>query len=99
MLRKVIDRRSHAARRPYYNQLQAARQRKAPALTTKELKAVFDYYGSDCVYCEMPATGVDHLVPVAKGGTNGFYNVAPCCGPCNSKKQIRPVWVMLMEAA
>lgn len=82
--------------RSYYVQLQLARQRKTPALTQEELTAVYDYYGADCVYCGGPTTGgVDHLHPVKRGGTNDFYNLAPCCRKCNSKKQVQPIWVML----
>lgn len=84
--------------RSEYTQRQLARQRKAPLLTQEELAAVYDYYGTDCVYCGGPATGVDHLQPVARGGTNDFFNLAPCCKECNLKKQARPIWVMLGAA-
>jgi 5-methylcytosine-specific restriction endonuclease McrA len=60
---------------------------------------VYAYYGQDCIYCGALATGVDHLQPVARGGTNDFYNLAPCCKECNLKKAARPIWVMLGRVA
>lgn len=95
---RAASRRYREEHKSYYNQKQLARQRKAPLLTQGELEAVYSYYGSECVYCGSLATGVDHLYPVVQGGTNDFFNLAPCCQPCNLKKRAQPIWVML-EAA
>lgn len=84
--------------RSEYTQRQLARVRKAPLLTQNALAAVYDYYGRNCVYCGASATGVDHLHPVSRGGTNGLYNLAPCCRACNSRKYNLPIWVMLETA-
>jgi 5-methylcytosine-specific restriction endonuclease McrA len=47
-----------------------------------------------CSYgCGQPATTVDHVVSVARGGTNALSNLVPCCGPCNSRKGARPARV------
>jgi hypothetical protein len=49
-------------------------------------------YGDlDCVYCEVCATGWDHLVGLVKDGElRGFGhqlgNLVPCCHSCNSSK-------------
>ena len=48
-----------------------------------------------CWYCgiEMhPFTNfhVDHVWPVADGGSNQIDNLVPCCKPCNSRKATRP---------
>lgn len=48
-------------------------------------------YGKWCVYCmelgvEVPATSIDHVVPVARGGTDALNNLRPVCGTCNSSK-------------
>lgn len=32
------------------------------------------------------ATQVDHIVPIAEGGTNGFENTQSLCASCHSKK-------------
>lgn len=40
-----------------------------------------------CAYChERPATTVDHVVPLVRGGTNHEGNLAPACRPCNGSK-------------
>ena len=31
-------------------------------------------------------TEVDHVIPVAKGGTDDPSNLVPACGPCNRAK-------------
>ncbi|KKL53833.1 hypothetical protein LCGC14_2271450, partial [marine sediment metagenome] len=84
--------------RSHCTQVQIARYRKMGVISEEMLKEVYDYYGKECVYCGKPSTGVDHLIPVSKGGTNDFYNLASCCKPCNSKKYTRPIWVMLGAA-
>lgn len=39
-----------------------------------------------CYYCNGPAETVDHVVPLARGGTNYEGNLVPCCKRCNSSK-------------
>lgn len=39
-----------------------------------------------CAYCGRPATEVDHIVPVAAGGTTTIHNLAPACRACNRRK-------------
>lgn len=40
-------------------------------------------YGPMCYYCGEFATVIDHVIPVAAGGTNDFTNLLPCCALCN----------------
>jgi hypothetical protein len=40
-----------------------------------------------CAYCPAPATSIDHVVPLIRGGTNFEGNLAPVCRPCNSSKR------------
>lgn len=43
-----------------------------------------------CVYdCGRPAIGLDHIVPVSKGGLTAPWNLVPCCRSCNSSKRGR----------
>jgi HNH endonuclease len=49
-------------------------------------KAVFARYGRTCVYCGRTATHIDHVVPVASGGTDDLANLRPACGACNMAK-------------
>jgi len=42
-----------------------------------------------CVYCVEPATGIDHVVPRAAGGSDDERNLVPCCIRCNRYKNAR----------
>lgn len=48
-----------------------------------------------CVYCGMPGTHcileVDHVTPVAGGGTNDMSNLAASCADCNAGKGSKSV--------
>ena len=39
-----------------------------------------------CVYCGAPATTVDHITPLSRGGHEAEYNLVPACNPCNVRK-------------
>lgn len=52
-------------------------------------------YGAYCFYCHRPLTWVwgqdsfftiDHYIPKAKGGTDDYNNLVPCCERCNNMK-------------
>lgn len=45
-----------------------------------------------CAYCPRPATTVDHVRPVSKGGTNKIDNLVPACAWCNGSKGARDDW-------
>lgn len=54
--------------------------------TIEQWEAKRDAIGC-CVYCGDPGpTVVDHVIPLARGGTNGLGNVVPACQVCNSAK-------------
>lgn len=46
--------------------------------------------GRRCVYCgsrlELETATLDHVHPVARGGTNAPGNLVAACGPCNRRK-------------
>jgi len=42
--------------------------------------------GRICHYCGDRATTRDHIVPKILGGTNGLFNLVPCCTRCNRRK-------------
>jgi 5-methylcytosine-specific restriction endonuclease McrA len=49
-----------------------------------------DTFGGLCAYaCGRPATSLDHVWPVRRGGRSRPGNLAPACGPCNSSKRDR----------
>jgi 5-methylcytosine-specific restriction endonuclease McrA len=39
--------------------------------------------------CATWAATRDHIIPIAKGGTNEWSNLQPACRPCNSAKRSR----------
>jgi hypothetical protein len=60
--------------------------------------AVLQRDGFRCRYCGMGAQSnppveleVDHVVPVAAGGSNELGNLVSACAPCNRGKSSRPV--------
>jgi 5-methylcytosine-specific restriction endonuclease McrA len=48
----------------------------------KTRQAVFAFYGPRCA-CGAPAEHVDHVIPVADGGTDRLDNLRPACAKCN----------------
>lgn len=47
---------------------------------------VLDRDHHTCVYCGRPAGEVDHVIPVARGGTNTTHNLVAACRACNRRK-------------
>lgn len=39
-----------------------------------------------CVYCGKDATGIDHVIPISRGGLTIPANGVCCCLPCNLTK-------------
>lgn len=54
--------------------------------TAVELEAHIEALGSCCVYCGAPWEHLDHVYPIAKGGTHGLSNLVPACALCNWRK-------------
>ena len=52
-------------------------------------RAVFARDGGRCVYCGVPATSIDHVVPRSRGGKHEWDNVVAACRRCNSQKRDR----------
>jgi 5-methylcytosine-specific restriction endonuclease McrA len=42
--------------------------------------------GRACSYCDAPASTVDHVISLKRGGTNYEGNLTPACRSCNSSK-------------
>lgn len=45
-------------------------------------------YGGCCAYCGRKTVLLqqDHIIPISKGGMHTIGNIAPACGPCNTRK-------------
>jgi len=54
-------------------------------------RAVFARDGGRCVYCNAPATSLDHVIPRSRGGLHVWENVVSCCGRCNHAKADRVI--------
>ena len=52
-----------------------------------------------CSYCGAPATQIDHIEPVTRGGSNEWYNLTAACKACNSGKRDKPLLIWLAKRA
>lgn len=56
----------------------------------KRIRAIILAREPVCVICRLnPATEVDHIKPLAEGGTHEVKNLQPLCKSCHSKKTVR----------
>lgn len=77
----------HPDERRAHNQNRRARKKNAAGYFTADQNAArVDYYGGCCWRCLGPYEAIDHVIPLAKGGTNWPANLRPICRSCNSKK-------------
>jgi 5-methylcytosine-specific restriction endonuclease McrA len=57
--------------------------------TADELKALFQRQRGKCAYCVKSIRDgyhVDHVVALAKGGSNWITNISLACAKCNTSK-------------
>jgi 5-methylcytosine-specific restriction endonuclease McrA len=52
-----------------------------------------------CSYCDGTAESLDHIVPIADGGTSDVENLTGACVSCNGRKSDRPLLLFLLEAS
>jgi 5-methylcytosine-specific restriction endonuclease McrA len=85
------------ANREKYREIQLRRRARlakaAGADYTNErlIRARFSYYGNRCRYCGAEGDlEVDHVIPLARGGSHWPANIVPACSPCNKRKNARP---------
>lgn len=50
-----------------------------------------------CAYCGASTEAIDHVVPVARGGSGQWENLAPTCMSCNSSKRDEPLLAFLLR--
>jgi len=65
------------------------RARKANAegdANVEQIAARWDYYSGKCYICGADAVETDHVIPLAKGGSNWPANLRPICRSCNARK-------------
>jgi 5-methylcytosine-specific restriction endonuclease McrA len=59
--------------------------------TADDLRWVRVMQGDRCVYCKIPLVGkgeLDHILPLARKGSNDLYNLQFLCGSCNARKHV-----------
>jgi 5-methylcytosine-specific restriction endonuclease McrA len=75
------------------NRNRHARKRMAEGHNTAEdIQRIYTAQNGKCAYCKVKLNNkfhVDHIVPLAKGGSNWPANLQLTCGPCNSRKKDR----------
>lgn len=56
-----------------------------PVVRRFTAESMTEYWGNGkrCIYCDAPATEIEHLTPVGLGGHHVIENVTWSCGPCN----------------
>lgn len=57
--------------------------------TWTEVTHVWLHIGKVCAYCHEPTTQIepDHVIPLARGGSNSITNILPSCQRCNGDKR------------
>lgn len=82
---------------PSYRDRQRARGHAARAVQRDAYQLAYDVpwlrrlYRDRCAYCATKAAHIDHLTPLALGGDDAPWNVAPACPACNLTKGARPL--------
>lgn len=73
-----------------YSNRRRARMRQAEGdATAAQIAARIAYFGGRCWICGDPWRQVDHVKPLAKGGSNWPSNLRPICQACNARKKAR----------
>lgn len=69
-------------------QRRRARQLEAPgSCTGTQWEARLAYFGNRCRYCGTDKKlGMDHMIPLSRGGSAWASNLVPCCNRCNRSK-------------
>jgi predicted restriction endonuclease len=66
----------------------AARHASRGNFTVEEFKVLCRSYGNKCLACgdTEAVLEADHVVPLAKGGSDNISNIQPLCGSCNREE-------------
>lgn len=73
-----------------YGAARRARKQQAPGdCSRQQWQARWEFYGGKCWVCRADADSIDHIIPLARGGSNWPSNLRPACRKCNSAKGAR----------
>lgn len=93
--------RANRARYAVHDATRRARKRgDGTTHTLAEWQEVVALHGGCCAYCGATAVLVrDHIIPLARGGSNAIDNIAPACRSCNARKAAMPLVIFLARQA
>ncbi|WP_372465527.1 HNH endonuclease [Streptomyces olivaceus] len=62
-------------------------------VTVRDVSRLWNRYGRSCAYCGQSSASLhqEHIVPIARGGTDGVGNLVPACPDCNLAKGDRTI--------
>lgn len=70
----------------------AAKRAAGGTVRLSEWRELLDKYDNKCLCCgTSEGLTLDHVLPIAQGGTNTIDNAQPLCALCNSKKGARHI--------
>lgn len=85
-------RENNAAKVQAYFSRRRAREKVGQSYTAGEWRALCDWFENVCVRCGASGPmSPDHVVPLAKDGSNLIFNIQPLCRPCNRQKHVAVV--------
>lgn len=68
----------------------------SPVVQNIDLELLYDVFNGCCYLCgyevEQDEWDLEHIVPLSKGGSHSYSNLAVSCPPCNSKKGPKQLW-------
>jgi 5-methylcytosine-specific restriction endonuclease McrA len=76
--------------RLYQARRRAAKLSQAFTVTERDIRRLMHRYRGLCAYCEVaPATHLDHVLALKRGGRHSVGNLLPACAHCNQSKNAR----------
>jgi Restriction endonuclease len=74
------------------------RRAKGARVSAEQMASVMASNNGMCAYCLVaPATAVDHINPLHRGGVHAENNLAPACRSCNSSKGTATLLELFMK--
>lgn len=72
-----------------YNSMMKHTRRALGKLTREVFETITEETNNVCVFCGKPATTIEHILCIKRGGTNDINNLTTACASCNSSKNDR----------